>query len=46
MLPEDAPQQVQQRFELYEMGGVGWPVPVRFAARETSNGVWSFWEED
>jgi len=32
-------------FQIYEIGGVGWPVQVRFAATEISNGVWSLWEE-
>jgi hypothetical protein len=31
-------------FPIYEAGGVGWPVQVRFAAEEISPGVWSFWE--
>ncbi len=44
-LPEDAPSGSQQTFHVYEMGGAGWPVQVRFAAREISNGFWSFWEE-
>lgn len=45
LLPEDAPTNIQKNFQLHEIGGVGWPEPVRFAAKETSNGVWSFWEE-
>ncbi len=45
LLPEDAPSHIQQNFQLYEILGVGWPVPVCFAATETSNGVWSFWED-
>jgi hypothetical protein len=44
-LPEDAPPSVRERFALFEIGGVGWPVQVRFAAKEISNGVWSFWED-
>lgn len=43
-LPEDAPA-ASQDFQIYEIGGVGWPVQVRFAAAEISNGVWSFWVE-
>lgn len=44
-LPEDAPSEVRERFSLFEIGGVGWPVQVRFAAQEITNGVWSFWVE-
>ena len=44
-LPETAPPGSQLNFQMYEIGGVGWPVHVRFAAAEISNGVWSFWEE-
>jgi hypothetical protein len=44
-LPEDAPSASQLNFQIYEIGGVGWPVQVRFAATEISNGVWSFWED-
>ncbi len=44
-LPEDAPTGSQDTFDIYEIGGVGWPVQVRFAALEISNGFWSFWEE-
>jgi len=44
-LPEAAPADAQLKFQIYEIGGVGWPVQARFAAAEISNGVWSFWEE-
>lgn len=44
-LPEDAPPESRMNFQIYEIGGVGWPVHVRFAATEISNGVWSLWEE-
>lgn len=44
-LPEDAPPRSQTNYQLYEIGGVGWPVQVRFAATEISNGLWAFWED-
>ena len=44
-LPETAPPASQQSFRIYEIGGAGWPVQVRFAATEISAAVWSFWEE-
>ena len=36
--------QAATEFSIYEAGGIGWPVQVRFAAQEISAGVWSFWE--
>lgn len=44
-LPEGAQTNAQQTFQIYEIGGIGRPTQVRFAAAEISNGVWSFWEE-
>ena len=41
LLPPNTPAASQ--FELYE---ILTPLPVRFAAREISAGVWSFWTED
>jgi hypothetical protein len=44
-LPEDVSPSAQDDFYVYEIGGIGWPVQVRFAAAEISCGVWAFWEE-
>lgn len=41
LLPPDAAR--PERYEIFE---ILTPLPVRFAAREISASVWSFWVED
>jgi len=43
-LPEDAPSGSQQNFQIYEIGGVGWPVKC---GSGHGNLQWrvAFWEE-